>query len=68
MTPRVTARQKVTLLALFAAGFAGLFGAHEVAELTPPLGAPRIIAPLLLVALGVACFIGAGLMARRLMR
>lgn len=68
MMPQVTTRQRITVVTLIVLGFAGLFGARELALIAPPVGAARAIGPLMLIALGALCFIAAGLMARRLMR
>lgn len=64
----VTIKQKLAIVALIVAGFAGFFGAREIAMTAPPLGAARAVGPLALAALGTLCFIAAGLMARKLMR
>lgn len=66
--PPVTIKQKIVLVALIALGFAGWFGAREIAMTAPPLGAARAVGPLALAALGTLCFIAAGVMARKLMR
>jgi hypothetical protein len=69
MTPRVTAKQKVAIIALISLGFAGLIGAHGVEAVAPqPGGAPNMVMPLVLAACGTLCFIAAGLQARNLMR
>ena len=68
MTPRLTTKQKIILIALIGMGFVGLIGAHEVETMAPPGGTPNEIAPLILAALGTLCFVAAGMMARRLMR
>lgn len=66
--PPVTFKQRIVLVVLIALGFAGWFGAREVAMTAPPLGAARLVAPLVFAALGTLCFIAAGLLARKLMR
>ena len=66
--PQVTLKQRVIIVALIGLGFVGLMGAHELAATAPPLGAPHAIGPLVLFALGIFCFVAAGLMARKLMR
>lgn len=66
--PQVTTRQRMLLIALIVLGFVVLVGARELAVIAPPLGAARAVGPLMLLALGVLCFVAAGLMARKLMR
>ncbi len=66
--PGVTPKQKLTIIALIVLGFVVLVGAREVAIMAPPLGAARAVGPLMLLALGVLCFVAAGLMAHKLMR
>jgi hypothetical protein len=66
--PEVTPKQKLTIVALVALGIVVLLGARELAMTAPPLGAARVVGPLMLVALGVLCFVAAGLMARKLIR
>ena len=69
MTPRLTTKPMIILIALIGMGFVGLIGAHEVEAMAPPPGGtPNEIAPLILAALGTLCFVAAGIMARRLMR
>jgi hypothetical protein len=68
MTPAVTPKQKLAVVALVVLGIVVLLGARELAMTAPPLGAARAVGPLLLVALGAFCFVAAGLMARKLMR
>ena len=69
MTPRVTTRQRLILLALIILGFAGLIGAHEVAVRVPSADhASNAFWTFILAALGTGCFVAAGLMARGLMR
>jgi hypothetical protein len=65
---RITAKQRIIVVALIVLGFVWLFGARELAMTAPPLGLPSLVGPLALVALGTLCFIAAGLMARKLMR
>ena len=58
--------KKRIVYVLIGLGFAGLIGAHEV---TPPAGEdPNTIIPFILAAAGTVCFVGAGLMALKLMR
>jgi hypothetical protein len=66
--PEVTPKQRLTIVALVALGIVVLLGARELAMTAPPLGAARAVGPLMLAALGVLCFVAAGLMARKLIR
>jgi hypothetical protein len=65
MTPDELKKKKLTIYALIALGFAGLIGAHE---LSSPDDNASTTVPLVLALIGTLCFVGAGLMARRLMR
>jgi hypothetical protein len=67
MTPQTAGNKKIILAVLIGFGFAGLIGAHELSVNVPSEG-PGAIMALLLAAAGTACFIAAGLLARRLMR
>jgi hypothetical protein len=66
--PQVTLKQRIIIVALIVLGVVVLLGARELAATAPPLGAPRAVGPLVLFALGISCFVAAGLMARKLMR
>lgn len=69
MNPQQAAQKKRIIYALIALGFVGLIGAHEFAVAEPSSGDNAgATLPLILAAAGTACFIVAGLMARRLMR
>jgi hypothetical protein len=65
MTPEEIKKKKLFIYGLIVLGFAGLIGGHEFsgtgdnADLTVPF---------VLATLGTLCFVGAGLMARKLMR
>jgi hypothetical protein len=67
MTQQTAGNKKILLFVLIGLGFAGLIGAHELAAVMPTEG-PGALMPLILAGAGTACFIAAGLMARRLMR
>ena len=60
-----TKQRLITIYVLIALGFAGLIGAHEISG--PDENADPTL-PLVLAAAGTACFVAAGLMARRLMK
>jgi ABC-type uncharacterized transport system permease subunit len=67
MTPQA-ANNKQRLIAIYmliALGFAGLIGAHEISG---PDENADLTLPFILAAVGTACFVAAGLMARRLMK
>jgi len=55
----------ITIYVLIAFGFAGLIGAHEVSG---PDENADLTLPFILAAAGTLCFVGAGLIARRLMK
>jgi hypothetical protein len=55
----------ITIYALIALGFAGLIGAHEVSG---PDETSDLTLPFILAVAGTACFVIAGLMARKLMK
>jgi len=55
----------ITIYVLIALGFAGLIGAHEVSG---PDENADLTLPFILAAAGTLCFVGAGLIARRLMK
>jgi hypothetical protein len=55
----------ITIYVLIALGFAGLIGAHEVSS---PDETSDLTLPFILAAAGTACFVAAGLMARKLMK
>jgi heme A synthase len=66
--PPQAANNKQRLLIIYvliALGFAGLIGAHEVSS---PDENADLTLPFILAAAGTACFVAAGLMARRLMK
>ncbi|HEX4411808.1 MAG TPA: hypothetical protein VH206_23795 [Xanthobacteraceae bacterium] len=65
MTPDEIKKKKLTIYVLIGLGFAGLIGAHEVAS--PDDNASTTV-PLVLALIGTLCFVGAGLMARKLLR
>ena len=65
MTPQEVASKKRVIYVLIALGFAGLIGAHEIA---PADENADMTLSLLLAAAGTLCFVGAGLLARRLMK
>jgi hypothetical protein len=65
MTPQEIAGKKRIIYLLIALGFAGLIGAHEIA---PADDDADMTLSLLLAAAGTLCFVGAGLLARRLMK
>ena len=55
----------ITIYVLIALGFAGLIGAHEISG---PDENADLTLPFVVAAAGTACFVAAGLMARRLMK
>ena len=64
--PAANNKQRIiTIYVLIALGFAGLIGAHEISG---PDENADLTLPFILAAAGTACFVAAGLMARRLMR
>ena len=65
MTPEEIASKKRVIYVLIALGFAGLIGAHEIA---PADDNADMTLSLALAAAGTLCFVGAGLLARRLMK
>jgi hypothetical protein len=65
MTPQEIAGKKRIIYLLIALGFVGLIGAHEIA---PADENADMTLSLALAAAGTLCFIGAGLLARRLMK
>ena len=65
MTPQEIAGRKRIIYLLIALGFAGLIGAHDIA---PADDNADMTLPLVLAAAGTLCFVGAGLLARRLMK
>jgi tellurite resistance protein TehA-like permease len=65
--PQIAGNKKIILFGLIGLGFAGLIGAHELAAGMSTDG-PGTYMPLILAGAGTACFIAAGLMARKLMR
>ena len=65
MTPQEIAGKKRVIYVLIALGFAGLIGAHEIA---PADENADMTLPVLLAAAGTLCFVGAGLLARRLIK
>jgi hypothetical protein len=65
MTAEEIAGKKRLIYLLIALGFAGLIGAHEIA---PADDNADMTWPLVLAAAGTLCFVGAGLLARRLMK
>ena len=67
MPPPVASNKQrlITIYVLIALGFAGLIGAHEISG---PDENSDLTLPFVLAAAGTACFVAAGLMARRLMR
>jgi hypothetical protein len=65
MTPQQIAGKKCIIYLLIALGFIGLIGAHEIA---PADDNADMTLPVLLAAAGTLCFVGAGLLARWLMK
>jgi Ca2+/Na+ antiporter len=65
MTPQEIASKKRIIYLLIALGFAGLIGAHEI---TPADENADFTFPLLLAGAGTLCFVGAGLLARWLIK
>jgi hypothetical protein len=65
MTPQEITNKKRIIYLLIALGFAGLIGAHEIA---PADENADFTFPLLLAAAGTLSFVGAGLLARRLIK
>jgi heme A synthase len=67
MPPPVASNKQrlIAIYVLIALGFAGLIGAHEVSS---PDENADLTLPFILAAAGTACFVAAGLMARKLMR
>jgi amino acid transporter len=65
MTPEQTKQKKLVIYALIVLGFAGLIAAHEF---TGAGENADLALPFILAAIGTLCFIGAGLLARRLMK
>ena len=67
MPPPVASNKQrlIAIYVLIALGFAGLIGAHEVSS---PDENADLTLPFILAAAGTACFVAAGLMARRLMK
>ena len=65
MTPQELAARKRIIYALIVLGFVGLIGAHEIAPTDPNA---NMAWPLILAGIGTACFVAAGLMARKLMK
>jgi hypothetical protein len=67
--PQPTTNKYVHVYVLIALGFAGLIGAHEWAVTPPPPGGmSSMTMPFILAAIGTLCFVGAGLLARKLMK
>ena len=64
MTPQDAKNKTRIIYLLIALGFAGLIGAHEVPG---PDENSDLTLPFILAAAGTACFVAAGLMARKLM-
>jgi hypothetical protein len=65
MTPQEITTRKRIIYVLIALGFAGLIGAHEIA---PADENADMTWPLLLAGVGTLCFVGAGLLGRRLLK
>jgi hypothetical protein len=65
MTPQQATSKKRIIYLLIALGFAGLIGAHEI---SPADENADMTLPLLVAMAGTLCFVGAGLLARRLMK
>jgi ABC-type uncharacterized transport system permease subunit len=64
--PVANNKQRIILIyVLIALGFAGLIGAHEVSG---PDETSDLTLPFILAAAGTACFVAAGLMARKLLK
>jgi hypothetical protein len=65
MTPQEITSKKRIIYLLIALGFAGLIGAHEI---SPADENADFTLPLLMAGAGTLCFVGAGLLARRLIK
>jgi hypothetical protein len=65
MTPQDAKSKKRIIYVLIGLGFAGLIGAHEISG---PDETSDLTMPFILAAAGTLCFVGAGLMARKLMK
>jgi hypothetical protein len=65
MTPQQITGKKRIIYVLIALGFVGLIGAHEI---SPADENADMTWPLVLAAAGTLSFVGAGLLARRLMK
>jgi hypothetical protein len=65
MTPEQTKQKKRVIYALIVLGFAGLIAAHEFTGVAEDAD---LTLPFILATAGTLCFVGAGLLARRLMK
>jgi hypothetical protein len=65
MTPEQAKQKKRVIYTLIVLGFAGLIAAHEF---TKPDEDADLTLPFILATAGTLCFVGAGLLARRLMK
>jgi Ca2+/Na+ antiporter len=65
MTPEQAKQKKLVIYTLIVLGFAGLIAAHEF---TGTDENADITMPFILATAGTLCFVGAGLLARRLMK
>jgi hypothetical protein len=65
MTPEQTKQKKRAIYALVVLGFAGLIAAHEFSGTDENAD---LTLPFIMATAGTLCFVGAGLLARRLMK
>ena len=66
MTRSEMVRAKSRIYALLGVGIAALYGGYHFAATPPPEGTPSLVIPLIFVAIGVICFLGATLISRKL--